>query len=115
MLYWRRSLIVTVILLILGLAENGLYGQVFSFAAITSNYSVSELASVLGVFSIAISALVHFFVLWWAFRHYSPMNEKVRRAKTLSADDVLAMLNEDEVTALRQRLLPPSERGNLSA
>jgi hypothetical protein len=111
-MYWRRSLIVTVILLVLGFGLNSLvYTGFFTWLYTTSEISAVELASISTVFSLVTGGLLHFFVLWAAFRYYaSPVDKAKRNSNKLTAQDVIGMLSEEEVAALRDHLLPPSQR-----
>ncbi len=109
-MYWRRSLLVTGILLVLGFGASALSSGFISFLTYTSDMSVSQIVPFLTAFNLVVSGLIHFFVLWWAFSRYSSPVEKIKRSGSLRAEDVIGMMNEDELAALRERLLPPSQR-----
>lgn len=109
-MYWRRSLIVTVILLVLGFGLNNVLYSLIVTWVYTNSGSSTLFAQVSTLYSMVVSGLLHFFVLWAVFRYYSPPTEKAKRKGILRAEDVIAMLSEEEVAALRDHLLPPSQR-----
>ena len=78
--------------------------------AVSQVGAVSQIVPLLTAFNLVVSGLIHFFVLWWAFNRYSSPVEKAKRNGALRAEDVIAMMNEDELAALRERLMPPSQR-----
>ncbi len=114
-MYWRRSLIVTVILVALGFALNSLvFSILVTWLYSTAGISADQLAQVSTIYGVVISGLLHFIVLWVAFRYYAAPTEKAKRKGVLRAEDVINMLTEEEVAALRDHLLPPSQRGETS-
>jgi len=110
-MYWRRSLIVTVILLVLGFGLNSLlYSLLVSVLIVNAGVTAEVFAQVSTAYSVVTSGLLHFVVLWAAFRYFSSPVEKAKRKGVLRAEDVVSMLSEQEIAALRDHLLPPSER-----
>jgi uncharacterized BrkB/YihY/UPF0761 family membrane protein len=109
-MYWRRSLIVTVVILVLAFGVNSSLGFVYGLLARNLGLSTAELSQIYILLNLIVSGVLHFIVLWAAFRYYASPLEKRKRANTLRADDVLNLLSEDELAVLRQRLLPPSQR-----
>ena len=108
-MYWRRSLIVTLIMEILGYALSQFIYQPIIIQVYTTTRSEASVNLISIVFSLGFGWLLHFLVLWWAFRRYSSPVEKAKREGVLRAEDVIAMMNEEELAALRERLLPPSQ------
>jgi hypothetical protein len=116
MMHWRRSLFITAILLCAGFLQSIFYGLVLGLLyqtpwAQSLNLSAAAFAQWMSWFSFGISGVVHFVVLWWAFRHFAGQDEeKAKRSQPLDADTVLASLAEDELEILRERLIPPGKR-----
>ncbi|MBZ0283993.1 MAG: hypothetical protein K8L97_24855 [Anaerolineae bacterium] len=114
-MYWCRSLVVTVILIVIGFVVNTLQNNILTLMISTSQMAMMDIAALFTIVGLASSFVIHFFVLWWAFRYYDQQTEKRKRKDvTVNIGELLNRLNEDEITELRTRLLPPSQR-DLSA
>ncbi len=114
-MYWRRSLVVTVILIVIGFVVNTLQNNILTLMISSSQMAMMDIAALFTIVGLASSLVLHFFVLWWAFRHYDQQTEKRKREDVaVNIDEIVNHLNEDEIAELRTRLLPPSQR-DLSA
>lgn len=111
-MYWRRSLTVTVFLSVVTYGLSAASNAIMIPLYLNASLSASNLADAITILNLGMNAVLHFLVLWWVFRRYAPDNEKIRRKKRLRPEELIQMLNEDELGALRDHLLPPSRRTN---
>lgn len=114
-MYWRRSLVVTLILVAIGFVVGILQNNILTLMISTSNMAMTDIAGVFTIVGLGTSLVIHFLVLWWAFRYYNQQGEKHKRNDVAAnMDELVNRLNEAEIAELRSRLLPPSQR-DLSA
>src|SRR5262245_48718728 len=97
-MYWRKSLQVTVIITIIGIALAQIQGYIFSYLYGSGLYGdPGAFALLIGWTQTIVHAVITFFVLAWALRSYG---RKIKREK-LTAQDALDMLDETQVAALK--------------
>jgi hypothetical protein len=107
---WRKSLLVTAILVGLEFASGQLLTIVLTFLMTTSPQLMSASPTSVGSFVLILTwvriflyAVVSFFVVAWALHSQ-------RRTGRLSAQDALDMLDEEQVRELKNLLIAPSQR-----
>jgi hypothetical protein len=106
-MYWRKSLQVTIILTVIGIALAQIQGILYASLYRTGLYGDPQtFALLIGWTQTIVHALTTFFVVAWALRSYSGM---VKRDK-LTAQDALDSLDENEIEVLKRLLIPPSQR-----
>lgn len=110
-MYWRRSLVATVILVIAGYLSGMAQNTVFKLLYDSYNMSSSDIIPIISIMGFVTGSLLHFFILWPLFRYFGEQEEKRKRTNGLRVEEVLELMDEDELEELRQRLSPPSKRG----
>jgi hypothetical protein len=106
-MYRRKSLQVTIILTVIGIALAQLQGMLYVYLYGTGLYGDPRVfALLIGWTQTIVHAVVTFFVVAWALRS---VGGKVKRDR-LTAQDVLDALDEEEIEALKRLLIPPSQR-----